>query len=86
MPKKETIIIPITVYNCSNITIGIVFVSGTPNFAFNKYDFIYTTYSSTRLGLLRDFVYVLIIKIIRPKIKIVSHIHSGNYGKNFNYR
>ena len=40
MPKKETIIIPITVYNCSNITIGIVFVSGTPNFAFNKYDFI----------------------------------------------
>ena len=36
IPKNDTAIRPINVYNCSRITIGTVLVLGIPNFVFNS--------------------------------------------------
>ncbi len=41
---------------------------------------IYLVYSSSKIGILRDYVYLIFIRFFSPKIKIIAHIHSGNYG------
>ena len=38
IPKNDTIIKPIRVYNCSRIIIGAVLLLGIPNFVFNIWD------------------------------------------------
>jgi len=49
-----------------------------------KPDYIYLTYSSTKLGLFRDVISVVFIKLFFARVDIISHIHSGNYSLNFN--
>ena len=46
--------------------------------------YVYLTYSSTKLGLYRDVISVLFIKLFFPRANIITHIHSGNYSLNFN--
>ena len=40
IPKNDKNTKPITLYNCSNITIGTVLLLGIPNFVFSSWDFI----------------------------------------------
>ncbi|MBH69823.1 MAG: hypothetical protein CMP69_00925 [Flavobacteriales bacterium] len=45
---------------------------------------IYLVYSSSKIGIIRDYVYLIVVRSFAPKIKIVAHIHSGNYGDEGN--
>lgn len=48
-----------------------------------NYDFVYVVYAPSSFALVRDFLITLIVKKF-SKAKLIAHIHSGNYGVNFN--
>lgn len=44
----------------------------------------YTVYSSTKFGMIKDFIALILVKFFcLRKITIIAHLHSGNYGLNF---
>lgn len=46
---------------------------------------VYVVYSSTKSGLIRDALSVLFIKYgTFRRVRLIAHLHSGNYGLNFN--
>lgn len=52
---------------------------------FKTVDVYYTVYSSSRLGLIKDAIGVFLVKYFCFKrIDIIAHIHSGNFGLDFN--
>ena len=49
-----------------------------------KIQTVYVVFSSTKSGLLRDVLSVIFIKYLNFKrIRLMAHLHSGNYGHNF---
>lgn len=61
-----------TFYNVFKLSFVLIF--WRPNY-------IYTVYSSSKIGIKRDLFIVSTAKFILPKVKIIATIHSGNYGK-----
>lgn len=51
---------------------------------FNFFNILYTVYSPSKFGLFKDVLLVFIAKFLNfRKVKIISHVHSGNYGLHF---